>query len=398
MTTALSMIVKNEEAVIERCLLSVKDHIDAFFICDTGSTDRTREICNRVLGSKRGELVDSSWIDFGHNRNEALRGAEDMADRVLFIDADEVFEGRLPDEQIAPVNGKGPQPGCDGYRARIILGDTTYYRPLLVRSGLPWQFKGAVHEYLMCSGPARLAVTDSFVIRSFGDGARNKAGDKFLRDIQTLRAAIEKRKDPRDVFYLAQSYFHAGFPSEAIRSYEDRIKMGGGNKKEIWYSLYQIARAYHSLEKHEEAAAHYLRAFESNPLRSEPLYHLGMLYFSRDESHSAKLFLQRATTIKRPDTSELFVEESIYQWRALDSYAVACFESKDYQAAREIVEIVLDAVPEGEVDRVNENLMAIEEAMGEGWVPDTERPGSDPGEPGISIDREPEAAKLEPVD
>lgn len=387
MTTALSMIVKDEAPVIERCLLSVREQIDAFFICDTGSSDQTKDICENVLGHKRGEIVDSSWIDFAHNRNEALRGAEDMADRVLFIDADEVFEGKLPDEQVAPENGKGHQPGCDGYRARIILGDTTYYRPLLVRSGLPWQFRGAVHEYLMCSAHARLQTTESFVIRSYGDGARNRGGDKFLKDIQTLRAAIAKRTDPRDVFYLAQSYFHAGFPSEAIRSYEDRIKMGGGNKKEIWYSRYQIARAYHTLEKYEEAAAHYLRAFELNPSRSEPLYHLGMLYFAREEFHSARLFLQRATTIKRPDTSELFVEESIYQWRALDSYGVACFEAKDYQAAREIVEIVIDAIPEGEVDRVNENLMAIEEAMGEGWVPDTERPGSDPGEPGISIER-----------
>lgn len=395
MTTALSMIVKNEEAVIKRCLLSVKDHIDSYFICDTGSTDRTREIIQATIGHKRGELALSSWVDFAHNRNEALRGAEDMADRVLFLDADEVFEGRLPDEQIAPVNGKGPQPGCDGYRARIVLGDTTYYRPLLVRSGLPWQFRGAVHEYLMCSGPARLQITDSFLIHSYGDGARNRAGDKFLKDIQTLRTSIEKRKDPRDVFYLAQSYMHAGFPSEALREYEDRISMGSGNTKEIWYSRYQIARCHSLLGDSNQSVVSYLRAHDQNPVRAEPLYHLGMQYFNRDEFRAARLFLSKASNLKRPDPSELFVEESIYQWRALDAYAVACFESRDYDAAKSIVELVLDVVPESEVERVNENLMAIEEAMGEGWIPDTERPESDLGEPGISIEREPEVAKPE---
>ena len=38
------MIVKNESAVIKRCLDSVKEIIDYWVIIDTGSTDDTKEI------------------------------------------------------------------------------------------------------------------------------------------------------------------------------------------------------------------------------------------------------------------------------------------------------------------------------------------------------------------
>ena len=37
----LNMIVKNEEPVIERCLATVKPHIDYWVIVDTGSSDNT---------------------------------------------------------------------------------------------------------------------------------------------------------------------------------------------------------------------------------------------------------------------------------------------------------------------------------------------------------------------
>ena len=43
-TISLCMIVKNEEAVLGRCLDSVKDAVDEIIIVDTGSSDRTKEI------------------------------------------------------------------------------------------------------------------------------------------------------------------------------------------------------------------------------------------------------------------------------------------------------------------------------------------------------------------
>ncbi len=71
-TIALAMIVRNEESIIERCLRSVMGLIDSWVICDTGSSDRTREVVASTLAGVPGRLHDTTWIDFGHNRTELL--------------------------------------------------------------------------------------------------------------------------------------------------------------------------------------------------------------------------------------------------------------------------------------------------------------------------------------
>ena len=44
----LSMIVKNEERSVRRCLLAAADFVDAFVVVDTGSTDKTVEIIEQT--------------------------------------------------------------------------------------------------------------------------------------------------------------------------------------------------------------------------------------------------------------------------------------------------------------------------------------------------------------
>ncbi|HBY69284.1 MAG TPA: glycosyl transferase, partial [Flavobacteriaceae bacterium] len=50
----LTMIVKNESAIIKRCLDSVKQHIDYWVIFDTGSTDNTKDLIKDYLSSIPG--------------------------------------------------------------------------------------------------------------------------------------------------------------------------------------------------------------------------------------------------------------------------------------------------------------------------------------------------------
>ena len=49
-TISLCMIVKNEEAVLERLLRTMSTVADQIVIMDTGSTDRTKEIAARIPG------------------------------------------------------------------------------------------------------------------------------------------------------------------------------------------------------------------------------------------------------------------------------------------------------------------------------------------------------------
>ena len=74
----LSMIVKNESRIIERCLDSTKNLVDCISICDTGSTDNTVEIIEDYLKKNNipGKVHHHTWKNFGHNRTLSAHAAQ----------------------------------------------------------------------------------------------------------------------------------------------------------------------------------------------------------------------------------------------------------------------------------------------------------------------------------
>src|SRR6266404_7096622 len=89
----LNMIVKNEAANIERCLVPAVPVISAWVICDTGSTDDTAGRIEQFFRQRSipGERHHVSFINFEHARNEALvraRRSPLAFDYLLLADAD----------------------------------------------------------------------------------------------------------------------------------------------------------------------------------------------------------------------------------------------------------------------------------------------------------------------
>lgn len=83
-TVSAVLIVKNEEALLARCLESVKD-ADEIIVCDTGSTDKTVEIARKYTDKV---FEDYKWEkSYCKARNHAKSKA--TGDWILSIDADE---------------------------------------------------------------------------------------------------------------------------------------------------------------------------------------------------------------------------------------------------------------------------------------------------------------------
>ena len=86
-TISLCMIVKNEEAVLARCLDSLKPLMDEIIIVDTGSTDRTKELAARYTD----KIYDFTWQDdFAAARNFAFSKAS--MEYIYTADADEMLD------------------------------------------------------------------------------------------------------------------------------------------------------------------------------------------------------------------------------------------------------------------------------------------------------------------
>jgi glycosyltransferase involved in cell wall biosynthesis len=92
MSISVIVITKNEVANIERCLSSVS-WADELVVVDSGSTDRTVEISQK-LGARVSVTAD--WPGFGPQKNRALEQA--TCDWVLSLDADEWVTPDLREE------------------------------------------------------------------------------------------------------------------------------------------------------------------------------------------------------------------------------------------------------------------------------------------------------------
>ena len=292
-TICLNMIVKNEKYVIKRCLESVKSFIDYWVIVDTGSTDGTQEIICDFLRDIPGELYERPWVNFEKNRNEALKLARDRADYLFFIDADEVlivtslFEKSLLRKSFYVIRSKGI--------------DSEHYRIHLIDNDMGWIWEGVLHESVINSSDREGEILDNLCIDfSANDGNRFRDPKKFSKDAQILEQALQA--DPgnaRYVFYLAQSYLNAREFSFALKNFERRISMQG-EPDETFFAQFCVGYLQDHLKMQSEIViASYLKAYELDPLRAEPVERLGQFFYQKGWAILGYLLAQYALAMPR---------------------------------------------------------------------------------------------------
>lgn len=319
----LNMIVKDESKVIERCLESVKPLIDYWVIVDTGSSDGTQEIIQEFMKDIPGELHEKPWVNFSHNRNEALKLAKTKGDYILFIDADDILS--------YPSDYKKPQLDKDAYNVTILYDGITYLRTQLIKSDLPWHWDGVVHEVLVCNTPTSSETLTDVNMVILGGGDRSTDPEKYLKDAKALEAALEKEpQHTRYRFYLAQSYRDAGRLEQALKCYQDRVDLGGWDQ-EVFWSLYEIAKLQENLKASEKTVTKsYLKAFQYRPTRSEPLYRLAEYYRLHEDYLLGYLVAKHGLQIPHSDDL-LFVESWIYEYGLLLEYSICAYWVGQYE-------------------------------------------------------------------
>ncbi len=148
------IITKNEEENIERCLKSLS-WIDEIVVVDSGSTDRTVEIC-KSYGCK---VIETEWLGYGKTKQLAVNSA--THDWILSIDADEqVAESSVSVIKEAIESGKHTS-----YKVQI---KSFYLGKLIKHSGWGNEFKlrifnkqygnyndAEIHETVLIEGESR---------------------------------------------------------------------------------------------------------------------------------------------------------------------------------------------------------------------------------------------------
>jgi glycosyltransferase involved in cell wall biosynthesis len=368
----LNMIVKNESRIITRLLNSVKDIIDCYCICDTGSTDNTIELIEQ-FGQEHnlpGKVIQEPFRNFEYNRSHALRACDAMdADFVLLLDADMIF-WKNP-----KITGEKFKQLLVNHGAFYIFqgSNSMYYKNTrIVKNKSGFYYKGVTHEYVEVPGylTQGIVVKDIVFIQDIGDGGAKS--DKFARDVRLLKDGLDKNPyNERYMFYLAnslkdlagtqvyQSYEQAGkldsmlnewktqfehvddmdiimnsireqkqaflekikesekkLKYEAITYYQKRIE-AGGFWEEVWYSYYNMGKLYFQLEEVEKAVHCLQRSYILYPQRVENLYEIIKYYREKGENEMAAHFYTMAheSCMKYPSRDYLFIQKDVYDYK-----------------------------------------------------------------------------------
>ena len=197
MKLSVAMIVKNEEAMLARCLESVKG-VDEIVICDTGSDDRTVEIAKQYTDKV---FTDFTWNDsFADARNHAK--SKVTGDWVLSIDADEVLTDgslRVIREAIETANGANTL----STKVAYIKNEADFFHFPRVYKNVPEVFwRGAAHNHLSVQDGPEIEAT----ILYDSSPAHALDPDRTLRILQ--RAVNESSDLVREFYYLGREYFY----------------------------------------------------------------------------------------------------------------------------------------------------------------------------------------------
>jgi tetratricopeptide (TPR) repeat protein len=220
LTLSLCMIVRDEEAMLGRCLAAVADAVDEIVIVDTGSVDATV----RIAESFGARVLHHGWTgDFAAARNASFGAA--TGDWLLYLDADEVLVAGDA-ARLRALTGHT-------WREAMYLVETNHTGDLddgtavthdalrLFRNRPEYRFEGRIHEqiahHLPGFLPERLEHTDVRVEHFGYLGVVRDAKDKSLRNITLLQQQLAEGEDtPFLHFNLGSEHAATGDAAAAL--------------------------------------------------------------------------------------------------------------------------------------------------------------------------------------
>ncbi len=281
------MIVKNEEAMLARCLESVKG-ADEIIVVDTGSIDKTKEIAKNLAD----KVYDFKWIDdFAAARNFALSKA--TGDWVLSIDADEMLDSNGI-ENIRKMLFTEKQ----AIGIRMHCGTTSYHVPRLFRNipGIRWV--GKIHETIQVNGFDR-----SDIGITYGSSPAHLLDPD--RNIRILEIAHdEDPKNTRAMYYLAREYAYRKEWEKAEEVFEKYVQLSTWlpEKADAFFML-ALCYWYDRKGNGEKTRENCLKAMNINANFKAPI----LLMAAASFEHNASQWKKMAETADNSNT--LFVRE-----------------------------------------------------------------------------------------
>ncbi|MCC7424298.1 MAG: glycosyltransferase [Planctomycetaceae bacterium] len=350
---SLCMIVRDNERTIRPCLESIRPWVDEMIVVDTGSTDRTPEIC-RELGAR---VFHFPWCDdFSAARNRSLSYAG--GEWIFWMDSDDTIPEACGRQLRALADGEHsdhvlgyvmqvhcPAPNSEGTHDVTVVDHVKLFRN---RSDL--RFEHRIHEQILPAirrAGGEVEFTDIHVIHSGSDHTSEGRARKLDRDFRLLKLDADERPDhPFVLFNLGMTYADAGRHDEAIAALEQCLAVSTPGESHLRkaYTLLVASLAHVSdFSAADRRCKEGLEHFADDP---ELLFRQALLHHERGDLRAAEQtylkLLGGAIPASRTFQSR---DVAIGGWKARHNLALVHEEMGDITAAVEDWKALLDDHP-----------------------------------------------------
>jgi glycosyltransferase involved in cell wall biosynthesis len=351
----LAIMIKNEEKRIEVSFDSVKNYCNTFVVLDTGSTDKTIEICKDYCKQNNItlHLKQEKFVNFSISRNVLLKYCDEVLSKnkfLLLLDCnDELKNG---DELMNFIQQyKGNSTGFH-LRQQWWTGTNldSYFNIRMIKSHCKWTYKEVVHEYISCDdkelnkNPNNILKLDHIILFQDRTKDDDKSMRRFCRDKDLLfNEHLKDSTASRTLFYLAQTCGCLGNLTDAYKYYLLRIKEQGF-LEEVYQSLFRLGEICENLgHPWEESESWFLKAF-SHSQRAEPLIKIAEHYLEYNISGEktpdylrAYMYASMACKLCYPLNQILFVDRRCYNYKRWHVLGRCAFYAQRYKEGKEAV-------------------------------------------------------------
>lgn len=255
---SLCMIVRDNEETIRPCLESISDWVDDIIVVDTGSTDKTIDICCEF----NAQIFDFPWCDdFSAARNESLKHAN--GDWIFWFDSDDVIpkhcgkQLRQLAEQEDPADAYVVKVHCPRTNEEGSIDTTVVDHIKLFKNHRGFQFEGRIHEQVLQSIRAvngRVDWSDCYVTHMGSDLDESANKRKIERDLRILDLDLKERPEhPFVLFNLGMTHLDAGNYESAINYLKRCINVSNRNESHCAKAHALLASAHYRNEDIDSA-------------------------------------------------------------------------------------------------------------------------------------------------
>jgi tetratricopeptide (TPR) repeat protein/predicted O-methyltransferase YrrM len=341
-------MVKNAGPQFEEMLTQNLPVIDRWTILDTGSTDDTVDIINKVLvGKKRGELFQEPFINFKDSRNRCLDLAGSSCKYIIMLDDTYVIKGNLR----GFLNQVRGDQRSDSFTIIIKSNDTEYGSNRIIKSKSGLRYIYRIHEVITDKENYNIVIPKN--VATIKDRRFNYMEERTMKrkelDLKLLYEELEDNPtEARTYYYIAQTYNLLEKYELAYEFFLKRAEItNSGFIQERIDAVFEAARvANFKLNKPwEECLYLYEKAFKIDETRPESQYFIGINSYFKGDYITAHKYFKKAFEIGYPVHSQYSLKPTLSFHFLPYFLSKICFSCNDYKLGEAASELYLTNNP-----------------------------------------------------